>query len=125
MSLNNKFLHIFAFLTFFSIDFLGLTETWHEEDTSPSLLSASSSSHSFIELARSSLKPFFSFHSSYNGISLFYKSTFSASNIYYTSYFTFKCLFSSFKFSNSTFVIALLHRHPTSFLPFFLEEFSV
>ena len=121
---KNKSLHIFNLLT--SIDFLGLTETWHEDATSPSLLSASPSFHSFIELARSPTKPFSSSHSSYGGISLFYKSTFSAFNIHYPSYSSFECLFSSFKSpSNFTFVIALIDRPPTSPLPLFLEEFSV
>ena len=65
-------------------------------------------------------------HSSYGGISLFYKSTFSASNIHYASYSTIDCLFSSFKSpSNFTFFIALIHRPPSSSLPLFLEEFSV
>ena len=104
----------------------GLTETWHGDATSPSLLSASPSFHSFIELARSPTKPFSSSHSAYGGLSLFYKSTFSAFNIHYPSYSTFECLFSSFKSpSNFTFVITLIDRPPTSPLPLFLEEFSV
>ena len=124
-SLNNKSLHIFNLLTS-SIDFLGLTDTWHEGATSPSLLPASPSFHSFIELARSPTKPFSSSHSAYGGISLFYKSTFSAFNIHYPSYSLFECLFSSFKSpSNFTFVIALIYTSPTSSLPLFLEEFSV
>ena len=104
----------------------GLTETWHEDATSPSLLSASPSSYSFIELAGSPTKPFSSSHSSHGGSSLFYKSTFSAFKTHYPSYSTFECLFSSFKSpSNFTFVIALIHRPPSSSLPLFLEEFSV
>ena len=77
-SLNKEFLHIFHLLTSSFIDFLGLTETWHEDATSPSLLSASSLSYSLIELARSPTKPFSSSHSSHGGIALFYESTFSA-----------------------------------------------
>ena len=60
-SLNKKSLHIFNLLTFSYIDFLVLTETWHEDATSASLLSASLSSYSFIELARCLTKPFSSF----------------------------------------------------------------
>ena len=57
---------------------------------------------------------------------MFYKSTFSASNIHYSSYSTFECLFSSFKFpSYFTFVIALIYKPPTSSLPLFFEEFLV
>ena len=119
-------LHNFNLLTSSSIDFLGLTETWHEDAPSPSLLSAFPSSYSFIELARSPTEPLSFSHSFYGGISLFYKSTFCASNIHYPSHPTFEFIFSIFKFpSNFTFVIALIHRPPTSSLPLFLEEFSV
>ena len=125
MKLTNVSLHIFNFLTF-SIDFVGSTETWHEDATSPSLVSASLSSYSFIELARSPTKPFSSSHSAYRSISLFSESIFSASNIHYPSYSTFECLFSSFESSpNFTFVIALIYRPPTSSFPLFFEEFSV
>ena len=44
-SLNNKSLQIFNFQTLSSIDFLSLIETWRENATSPSLLSASPSSY--------------------------------------------------------------------------------
>ena len=84
-SLKLQTLHILNLLTSSSMDFFGLTETWPENTTSPSLLSAPPSFYSFIELARSLTKPFSSFHSAYGGISLFYKSTFSASNIHYSS----------------------------------------
>ena len=57
---------------------------------------------------------------------MFYKSTFSASNIHHSSYSIFECLFSSIKSSsNFTLVIALIYRPPTSSLPLFLEEFSL
>ena len=105
------------------MDFLCLTETWHEDANSPSLLSVSPSSYSSIELARFPAKPFSSSHSS---ISLSYKSSFFASDICYFSISLFECLFSSFKsLSNFTFVIAITYRPPTSSLPLFLEEFSV
>ena len=57
-SLNNKSLHIFNLLTSSSNDFLGLTETWREDATSPSSLPAYPLSYSFVELARSPTKPF-------------------------------------------------------------------
>ena len=107
-------------------DFLGLTATWHEDATSPSLLSVPPPSYSFIELAGSPTKPFSSSHSSHGGSSLFYKSTFSAFNIHYPPYSSFEFLFSSFKSpSNFTFVTALIDRPPSSSFPLFLEEFSV
>ena len=82
--------------------------------------------HFFIELVRSHTKPIFSPHSSYKGLFKNYKSTFSASNIYYSFYSTFMCLVSSFQyFSNFTFVIALIYRPPTSSLPLFFAKFSV
>ena len=70
----------------------------------------------FIELASSSTKPFSSSHSFYSGISLFYKSSFSPSNIHYP-YSTFECLHQS--------IFLLIYRPPTSSLSLFFEKFSV
>ena len=42
-SFNNKSVHIFNWLTFTFIQFSGLTETWHDDATSPSLFSTSPS----------------------------------------------------------------------------------
>ena len=51
-SLNNKFIHVFNLLSDSNLDFLVLSETWHESAFSPSLIYACPPSYPFLELAR-------------------------------------------------------------------------
>ena len=64
-SLNNKSFYISDLITTHSPDFLALTETWHEDATSPSLVTATPLNYSFLELARPPTIPLSSSHSMY------------------------------------------------------------
>ena len=86
-SINNKSFYISDIITTHSPDFLDLTETWHEDATSPSLVTATPLNYSFLS----------SSHSTYGGVCLFYKSSFSASRHSSFKFISFECLVSSFK----------------------------
>ena len=122
-SLNNKFIHVFNLLSDSNLDFLVLSETWHESASSPSLISVCPSSYSFLELARASQSPLSTFFSNYGGICLFYKSTFFSSKTSHLNFKSFESFISSFKFGTLTLFIAVIYR-PSSYLSSFINDFS-
>ena len=122
-SLNNKSFYISDLITTHSPDFLALTETWHEDATSPSLVTATPLNYSFLELARPPTKPLSSSHSTYGGVCLFYKSSFSASRHSSFKFTSFECLVSSFKAPHYSFFIAVIYRPPSSSHSLFIDEF--
>ena len=67
-SLNNKFTHVFNLLSDSNLDFLALSETWHEAASSPSLISACPLSYSFLELTHALQNPLSTSFSTYGGI---------------------------------------------------------
>ena len=122
-SINKKSFYILDLLSSHSPDFLALTETWHEDANSPSLISATPFNYSFLELARPPTKPLSSLHSTYGGVCLFFKSSFSASRHSF-KFTSFECLVTSFKASRNSFSIVVIYRPPSSsLLPLFLDEF--
>ena len=96
-SLNQKSLYISDLVTSNSLDLFGLTETWHESASSPSLLSSIPKGFSFVELARPPSKPLSDHHSSYGGLCLIFKSSFSVSVDSSIKFSSFECLFTSIK----------------------------
>ena len=70
-SLNNKFIHVFNLLSDSNLDFLALSETWHESAPSPSLIFACPPSYSFLELACAPQNPLSTSLSTYEEICLF------------------------------------------------------
>ena len=123
-SLNNKFIHVFKLLSDSNLDFLVLSETWHESASSPSLISACPPSYSFFELARASQNPLSTSFFTYGGICLFYKSTFSSSKTSHPNFKFFESFVSSFKFGTLTLFIAVIYRPPSSSLSSFINDFS-
>ena len=77
-SLNKKFIHVFNLLSDSNLDFLALSETWHESASSPSLISTCPPSYSFLELVRAPQNLLSTSFSTYGEIYLFHKSTFSS-----------------------------------------------
>ena len=67
-SLNNKFIHVINLLSDSNLDFLALSETWHES-ASPSPISACPPYYSLLELARAFQNPLSTSFSTYRGIS--------------------------------------------------------
>ena len=67
-SLNKKFIHVFNLFSDSNLDFLALSETWHESASSPSLISACPPSYSFLELAHAPQNPLSTSFSTYGEI---------------------------------------------------------
>ena len=82
---NNKFIHVFNLLSDSNLDFLALSETWHESAFSP-LISACPPSYSLLELAYAPQNPLSTSFSTYGKICLFYKSTFSSSKTFHPNF---------------------------------------
>ena len=122
-SLNNKFIYVFNLLSYSNLDFLALSETWHESSSSPSLISACPPSYAFLELARAPQNPLSTSFSPYGGICLFYKFTFSSSKTSHPNFKSFESFVSSFKFGTLTLFIAVIYRPPSSFSSF-INDFS-
>ena len=94
-SLNKKSLCIFDLVSANDLDLFLLTETWHESASSPSLLASIPQGFSFVEQARPPLHPLSSLHSSYGGICLLFKSSYSVSLNSSIKFSSFECLFTS------------------------------
>ena len=70
-SLGNKSIHVFNLFFDSNLDFLALSETWHESAFFPYLISACSPSYPFLELARALQNPLSTSFSTYGGNCLF------------------------------------------------------
>ena len=121
-SLNNKFIHVFNLLSDSNLDFLALSETWHESASSPFLISACPPSYSFLELARAPQIPLSTSFSTYGRICLFYKSTFFFSKTSHPNFKSFESFVSFFKFGTLTLFIAVIYPPPSS-LSSFINNF--
>ena len=107
------------------LDFLALSETWHESASSPTLISACPPSYSFLDIARASQNPLSTSFSTHGRICLFYKSTFSFSKTSHPNFKAFESFVSSFKFGTLTLFISVIYRPPSSSLSSFSNDFSV
>ena len=123
-SINSKSIYISDLISYNSLDLFAVTETWHESASSPSLITASPSGFSFVELARPPSNPLSSKHSSYGRVCLFYRSIFSISvDSSSFNFSTFKCLFTSFNINSFKFNLVVVYRPPSSSLSLFLNDF--
>ncbi|MCI4436824.1 MAG: hypothetical protein JHC33_08470 [Ignisphaera sp.] len=122
-SINKKSIIINDLISSNKLDFLALTETWHESSQSPSLISSTPVGYTFLDISRPPNHPLSSKHSSYGGVCIIYRNSFCSSFDSNIKYSSFECLLAIFKSTSFKIALIVIYRPPSSSCSLFIDEF--
>lgn len=122
-SINNKSILINNLISSSNVDFMALTETWHESSQSPSLISSIPNGYTFLDVSRPPNLPLSSRHSTYGGVCIIYKCLYTFSFDNNLKFDSFECLVATFKSSSFKFAVIVIYRPPNSSCSNFIDDF--